>query len=219
MAEQFKYSSVLAPYMNHLLDIKISAGISALRTRWILKEIDDFANAECLKDPHIKEVFFKKWRATRVADCDRTLYSKCSVWCQLTRLMCRCGCVCFIPRMPKQPKSDFTPYIFTKEQIGAIFSAADEYRLYDIRMGTALIAMPALLRLLYSTGMRISEALSIRNKHVHLDEGYIRLDKTKNGSERIVPLCESMKTVLASYMEYRNNMPIKDIAAGNGFCL
>lgn len=59
MAEQFKYSSVLAPYMNHLLDIKISAGISALRTRWILKEIDDFANAECLKDPHIKEVFFK----------------------------------------------------------------------------------------------------------------------------------------------------------------
>ena len=49
MAEQFKYSSVLAPYMNHLLDIKISAGISALRTRWILKEIDDFANAECLK--------------------------------------------------------------------------------------------------------------------------------------------------------------------------
>lgn len=187
MAEQFKYSSVLAPYMNHLLDIKMSAGISALRTRWILKEIDDFANAECLKDPHIKEVFFKKWRATRVADCDRTLYSKCSVWCQLTRLMCRCGCVCFIPRMPKQPKSDFTPYIFTKEQIGAIFSAADEYRLYDIRMGTALIAMPALLRLLYSTGMRISEALSIRNKHVHLDEGYIRLDKTKNGSERIVP--------------------------------
>lgn len=217
MAEQFKYSSVLASYMNHLLDIKISAGISALRTRWILKEIDDFANAECLKDPHIKEVFFKKWRATRVADCDRTLYSKCSVWCQLTRLMCRCGCVCFIPRMPKQPKSDFTPYIFTKEQIGAIFSAADEYRLYDIRMGTALIAMPALLRLLYSTGMRISEALSIRNKHVHLDEGYIRLDKTKNGSERIVPLCESMKTVLTSYMEYRNNMPIKDIAAGNGF--
>ena len=52
MAEQFYYSSVLAPYMNHLLEVKISAGISALRTKWILKEIDGFANEENLNDPH-----------------------------------------------------------------------------------------------------------------------------------------------------------------------
>lgn len=215
MAEQFYYSSVLAPYMNHLLEVKISAGISALRTKWILKEIDDFANEENLNDPHITEPFFNKWRATRIADCDRTLYAKYSVWSQLTKLMCRCGCACFIPRIPKQPKPDFTPYIFTKEQIAAILSAADDCRLYDIRMGTSLIVMPALLRLLYSTGMRISEALSIRNKHVHLDEGYILLDKTKNGSERIVPICESMKEVLETYMRYRDRMPINGISADN----
>ena len=216
MAEQFIYSSVLAPHMRHLLDIKASAGLSVLRTKWILKEIDDFANAEHLEDAHITESFFKRWRATRTADCERTLYTKYSVWSQLTTLMCRCGCACFIPRMPKQPKLDFTPYIFTTEQIAAIFSAADEYRLYDIRMGTALIAMPALFRLLYSTGMRISEALSISNKDIHVDEGYIHLRKTKNGSERIVPLCDSMKSVLVSYMEHRDNMPVRGIADDDG---
>lgn len=216
MAEQFIYSSVLAPHMRHLIEIKSSAGLSALRTKWILKEIDDFANSEHLEDPYITETFFKRWRATRIADCERTLYAKYSVWSQLTILMCRCGCPCFTPRMPKQPKPDFTPYIFTSEQIAAIFTAADEYRLYDICMGTVLIAMPALLRLLYSTGMRISEALSIKNKDIHMDEGYIHLRKTKNGSERIVPLCGSMKSVLQSYMEHRNNMPIKGIAADDG---
>lgn len=215
MAELFKYSSVLAPHMNHLLEIKSSAGISALRTKWILKEIDDFANASHLDNPHITESFIQQWRSTRIADCERTLYAKYSVWSQLTTLMCRCGCTCFIPRLPKQPKPDFTPYIFTQEQIAALFTAADEYRLHDIRMGTALISMPALLRLLYSTGMRISEALSIRNKHVHMDEGYIHLQKTKNGSERIVPLCDSMKAVLLTYMEYRDSMPIKGMADDN----
>ena len=65
MAEQFIYSSVLAPHMRHLLDIKASAGLSVLRTKWILKEIDDFANAEHLEDSHITESFFKRWRATR----------------------------------------------------------------------------------------------------------------------------------------------------------
>lgn len=212
MSEQFKYSSVLAPHMNHLLEIKESAGISALRMKWILKEIDDFANASHLEDPHITESFIQKWRATRVNDCDRTLYAKYSVWSQLTRLMCRNGCVCYIPRMPKHHKPDFTPYIFSQEQIAAIFSAADEYRLYDIRMGTVLMAMPAILRLLYSTGMRVSEALSVRNKHVHMDEGYIHLTKTKNGSERIVALCDSMKSVLQKYIEYRDRMPVKGVS-------
>ena len=91
MAEQFNYSSVLAPHMRHLLDIKASAGISALRTKWILKEIDDFALEEHLADPHITEEFISKWRATRIADCDRTIYSKFSVWHQLTNLMARSG--------------------------------------------------------------------------------------------------------------------------------
>ena len=53
MAEQFNYTSILAPHMRHLLEIKSSAGINALRTKWILKEFDDFANTEHLSDPHI----------------------------------------------------------------------------------------------------------------------------------------------------------------------
>ena len=132
MAEQFKYTKVLSPHMNRLLEIKSSAGISALCIKWILKEIDDFANTIHLD---ITESFIRQWRATRIADSERTLYAKYSVLSQLTTLMCRCGCICYIPRLPKQPKREFTPYISTKEQIAAIFSAVDEYRLYDIRMG------------------------------------------------------------------------------------
>mgnify|MGYP004443270211 CR=1 FL=1 len=216
MAEQFNYSSILAPYMKKLLDIKSSAGISALRTKWILKEFDDFANASGLDGPHVTEAFIAEWRKTRLDDCDRTLYTKYSVWSQLTTLMCRHGCHCHIPNMPKQPKPDFTPYIFTTEQIASIIEAADSCRLYDIRMGTALISMPAILRLLYSTGMRVSEALSIRNEDVHLDEQYVILRKTKNGSERIVSIGDSMKAVLEDYMHHRNAMPLQHVADANG---
>ncbi len=45
----------------------------------------------------------------------------------------------------------FTPYIFTKSQIADIFAACDASRLYDVRMGTSLFSMPALLRMLYGT--------------------------------------------------------------------
>lgn len=208
MAEQFLYSSVLAPYINSLVDIKVSAGYSTLRSKWILKEIDDFANKEGLREPVVTEALFKKWRSSRIADCDGTVYAKCSVWHQLTTLMCRQGCMAFIPQMPRQPKRDFTPYIFTEKQIGEIFKAADGSRLYDIRMGTALMPMPALLRTLYATGMRVSEALSIRNRDVDLDRQCIHLRKTKNGSERLVPVSDSLKEVLLEYIAYRDKMPV-----------
>ena len=185
MSEMFNYRSVLAPYMRSLIEVKASAGISALRMKWILKEFDDFAVSVNLTDPHVTSEFISRWRKTRDADCDRTIYAKYSAWRQLTTLMSRRGCLCHIPRLPRQPQLNFTPYIFTKSQIADIFAACDASRLYDVRMGTSLFSMPALLRMLYGTGVRISEALSIVNEDVHLENGYIHLRKTKNGTDRI----------------------------------
>lgn len=65
MAELFNYSSVLALYMRHLFELKASAGISAHRTKWIMKEFDDFANRESLGDARITENLIKRWRVTR----------------------------------------------------------------------------------------------------------------------------------------------------------
>lgn len=211
MAEKFMFHSVLAPYIQRLVEAKESAGLSALRLKWILKEFDDFAAGIGLTDPHITSGLIEQWRKTRIADADSTLYSKYSAWAQLTRMMSRNGVACYVPRLPKEPESDFEPYIFTHEQISRIFEEADKWRLYDIRMGTALISMPVLIRLLYSTGMRVSEALSIKNEDINMDEGFIILHKTKNGSERIVALSESMKIGLRQFMEYRDRMPLKDV--------
>lgn len=211
MAEQFNYSSVLAPYIRRLIDMKSSAGYNALRLKWILKEFDDFATSADLTDPHVTESLIKLWRETRTADSPRTIYSKYSAWHMLTTMMNRTGVTCFIPRLPKMPKSTFTPYIFTEQQIADIFKAADNCRLYDIRMGTAVIVIPVIFRLLYSTGLRVSEAISLKNSDVNLPEGYITVRKTKNGSERIVALCDSMKGTLCEYMANRNMMPVAGI--------
>lgn len=211
MAEQFNYSSILAPYIQRLVDMKNSAGYSSLRLKWMLKEFDDFAISMGLADPHITEDFIKRWRETRTADTDQTVYAKYSAWNMLTTMMNRIGVICFIPRLPRMPKSTFTPYIFTEQQIADIFKVADDIRLYDIRMGTVTIVLPVIFRLLYSTGLRVSEAISLKNEDVNLVEGYLTVRKTKNGSERIVALCDSMKEALDMYLTYRNKMPIVGI--------
>ena len=75
-------------------------------------------------------------------------------------------------------------------------------------MNLTMFAMPCLVRVLFSTGARIAEILSIRNRDVHLDKGFILLRKTKNGKERVVPVCKSLKAVMEQYEKYRAMLPV-----------
>jgi integrase len=84
-------------------------------------------------------------------------------------------------------------------------------------MNNTMFCIPVILRLLYSTGLRISEALSLRNRDVEFDRKYIHIRKTKNGSERIVPINDELETALKQYISYRNRMPVKLLNLPDGF--
>jgi integrase len=204
--------------MNRFVEMKEARSISCLRTKWILNEIDVFVIQYGLEKPVITLDLVRSWRKTRINDCEKTLYTKYSVWSQLAHYMCRCGQECFVTRLPKNPgKGDFVPYIFTVEQIAALMEKCDAIEAYDRHYNSLLLPLPAIIRLLYSTGLRISETLSIRNKDVKLKEGYIHIRKAKNGSERIVPVCASLSSVLESYETYRNRIPVKGITSPGSF--
>jgi len=92
---KFDYGSIFAPYMNNFIHMKNACGYDALRTKWILLEFDSFFVSEEVKELHIRKVQIEKWRATRINDSERTLYSKYSVWSQFCRYMCHIGIECY----------------------------------------------------------------------------------------------------------------------------
>ena len=219
MHKRFEYQSVLAPYIRDFIHLKEATGCNFLRGKWILNEIDQFFLQNNILEPVITREFVLAWNKTRVNDSPATIYSKYSTIAQFARYMSRQGWNCFIPRLPesKRSKSDFTPYIFTHNQIDGILQSSDRLRMYDRHMSNALFCVPVVLRLLYSTGLRVSEALSIKNADVKLEKGYIHIRKTKNGSERIVPVNDSLSKVLQQYVSYRNRMPISSVGSPNSF--
>lgn len=219
MSEKFNYKSPLAPYMKEFVGLKTSSGVSALRTKWILLEIDKFYMDNGITVPTVTGEIVSKWRKTRVNDASNTIYTKYSVWNQLARFMCRLGIECYITPLPeyRNSRTGFTPYIFTREQMSSIMKKSGELRLHDRHMTCSINVMPALVRLLYSTGLRISEALSLRNGDVNLNESYIIIRKSKNGDERIVPLGDTMKSVLLQFLSYRDRMPIAGLSNPDSF--
>jgi site-specific recombinase XerD len=219
MNKKFVYNSVLASFIHDFIAMKEALGINNLRTKWILLEIDRFYCSKEVKEPVITKNLTMEWQKSRMNDHPGTLYTKLSVLSQLSRYMSRHGYDCYNPQLPKYTRShtDFTPYIFTTEQIRALFEKSDELRVYDAHMNSTLFCVPAVLRLLYSTGLRISEALSIRNRDLAFDRKYIHIRKTKTGYERIVPVNNELEGVLKQYMSYRNRMPVKGVDAPGGF--
>ena len=213
MNKTFTYRSPLATWIERYVAMKQSAGIKGLDAQWRLKELDDFAFESSYDKTFITEEFASRWRASRINDSAGTLYRKYSEIAQFSRFLCRNGQPSYIPIMPKTPAKDFIPYIFTRQQMSNIFKACDDKRMEHKDMSSVLFVMPALLRMLYSTGLRVSEALSLTNADVNLEDGIIMVRKTKNGKERMVPIRKSLSSVLKQYLHYRAKLPVAGTTA------
>lgn len=70
-------------------------------------------------------------------------------------------------------RSRFAPYIFSESEVEKIFKCSDN--LYPNRRSVMHYVMPVLVRMLYSCGLRISEAVSLLNQDVDLHHGLLQV--------------------------------------------
>ena len=66
----------------------------------------------------------------------------------------------------------------------------------------------AMLEVLYSCGLRVSELISLRYSDVYFDEGFIRLEG-KGSKQRLVPISETAIREIKNYLLDRNRMVVK----------
>jgi len=149
----------------------------------------------------------EKWCERKNNESDSYKYHRGVCISQLSSYLCKIGIRSYIPRLQKC-KFTFTPYIFSKDQITAIFSASDNLRAQRKMMNSIIFVMPTLLRLLYGTGLRIGEAVALRNNEINLTDNFIIIRDSKNGKQRMIPISESLSAVCRDYVQHRNSLPL-----------
>jgi len=94
---------------------------------------------------------------------------------------------------------DFIPYIFTKDEIKQIIREADAIGPNKNKFINTPYVYPAIIRMLYGCGLRISEALDLSCENVDLENGILVIMNGKNKVSRLVPLSESLRRYLSKY--------------------
>lgn len=96
----------------------------------------------------------------------------------------------------------YVPYLFTDSEMDSVFWAADHLPLVTRRPYYHMV-YPALIRLLYSCGLRLSEALNLRIRDIDIELATLYIDKSKKSKSRVVAMSTSMCKVLQKYIVNR----------------
>lgn len=106
-----------------------------------------------------------------------------------------------VPERPRKRRNTYIPHAFSHEELSDFFEACDNLRYLPNRTDMKIRSMtgPVIFRLLYSTGMRTGEALSLKCEHIDFSEGVISIVGTKGYNERYIVLHDSMLELMKQF--------------------
>lgn len=89
------------------------------------------------------------------------------------------------------------PYVLTDDEVRRLFVAIDSQPMSSF--SNKALVDPVLFRVLYGTGLRISEALNLRLPDVDISVGTLRIRESKNGQGRTIPITGRLAATLEAY--------------------
>jgi integrase/recombinase XerD len=121
-----------------------------------------------------------------------THYKKEILMRDFAEFLSRHGYSVYVPPTKSAPKkkNPHIPYIFTQKQLHKLFMAVDSYPL-EVTNNRNLLD-PVLFRLLYGSGLRVSEALNLQLKDIDLEQEVLIIRNAKNNKDRLIPIAQSL---------------------------
>jgi integrase len=105
-----------------------------------------------------------------------------------------------IPVPPRSTPKTYIPHAFTLEELQNFFRACDSInRKYGLPGKIKKITVPVFFRLLYSSGMRTTEARLLRKEDVNLETGVVNIRYSKGNNQHFVVLHDTMLDLMKKY--------------------
>lgn len=193
MPEHHSFRSPLAIPMAAYIAEKRATGYKFEKGASLLKRFDSYVYSRGLEETALTKLLVMEWTARKQSETASTQGGRISLLRGLAIYMNRIGYTAYV--VPKAmvtiDRYAYIPYIFSKDEMKAIFEVCDHYPSHDVTPNRHLM-LPLLLRILYGCGLRISEALHLTILDVDLNKGTLFIRHTKFNKERVLPMANNL---------------------------
>lgn len=202
------YYSIYKPFIKEFIALKRSLGYKYNNIEYAFTKFDQLVLAREELNIGLSKELCEQWCIRRPNESDKTWYNRIQIIRAFSSFLITLNYSSFLPVLPKI-KNVYTPYIYTKEEVESLFIACDNLETKSTCYNSMVIILPCLLRLLYGCGLRLGEALSLSCNDVDLQEQYVVVRNTKNGTDRLIPFSTSLTEVISDYMNHRKDFPFR----------
>lgn len=193
------FSNELSSYL--LLKEKKMTTESYNTTVRTLKNFDEYLSGKNLKSKKLSESIVCEWiQKLKIKNSRKTISDKVSILRCFLKYLTFIGYPVYMPDCPKVTDT-YIPYIFSDQELRLIFEEADRMRTpyKSYKYPQICSQMPVYLRILYSCGLRATEAASLKIKDIDFDNGTLFIQKAKNRKQRIVPMDQTLTDLLLQF--------------------
>jgi len=186
-------AQIIRDYINfkRLQGLKYLIEENTLHRFLVLSQKHEFAEKE------IPQALLTEWFVRRPNEKATTFKSRCFIVRGLLVYAQSYGYKVSIPELPRIRGENYVPYIFTEQEIVKFFHACDSLPPYSGSHRHEIV--PVLFRLLYSCGLRASEAAALRIADVDIFNGVLTIREPKNRKDRYVPMSKALTNVMRRF--------------------
>lgn len=197
-----RFDSSLAGELQEFLAYKRARGCSYRRAEYTLRSFDRFViqRAGTGAEPSLRELILA-WFASKDGRKPISVAVEMSVMRQFCLYLQRRDPTCVVPGRvwaPQSTESSFLPHLFNEQEIRILLELATRLRHAPLRPA----ATRAMILILYCTGLRLGEAIRMREADVDLDEAIFFIRESK-GRSRLVPFGRDLADELKEYLALR----------------
>jgi integrase/recombinase XerD len=202
------WHSPVGPLMALFIEEKQACGYGYVAESALLGRFDRFLAGHGLREPALPRELVERWVTKRPHESTGTQRLRFGLTRHFATFLTHHGYPAYVPdthRMPKR-RSSFVPRIFTHDEVGRLLQAADALPFCPYSpLRTHIV--PELFRLLYSCGLRVSEALHLQVADVDVEVGVLTIHQSKFRKDRLVPLPPTLTQRLRRYVDVVGSRP------------
>lgn len=199
-----EFQSVFKNEFRELIAIKRALGFKYETEEGSFLRIDSYFNSCGLAEKEVSKELCESWCRRRSYESPANHCSRVSQMRVFCRYLNDVGIKAYVPpnNLTKKPPK-YDAHIYTDDELRRFFAAVDKSQSVPSECPYRGIVMPVFFRILYTSGMRVSELRLARVKDVDFEHGGIFVKGGKNSKDRFVPIqpeladrCRELKEVM-----------------------